>query len=79
MVSEELKVLLKNELPGCYSQVDIEGSHFNILVVSGLFDGKRAIQRQQMIYEVLEKYISSGAIHAINMKLFSEEEWQLQG
>ena len=79
MVSEELKVLLENELPGCYSQVDIEGSHFNILVVSGLFDGKRAIQRQQMIYAVLEKYISSGAIHAINMKLFSEEEWQLQG
>ena len=79
MVSEELKVLLENELPGCYSQVDIEGSHFNILVVSGLFDGKRAIQRQQMIYAVLEKYISSGAIHAINMKLFSEEEWQIQG
>ena len=79
MVSEELKVLLENELPGCYSQVDIEGSHFNILVVSGIFDGKRAIQRQQMIYAVLEKYISSGAIHAINMKLFSEEEWQLQG
>ena len=79
MVSEELKVLLENELPGCCSQVDIEGSHFNILVVSGLFDGKRAIQRQQMIYAVLKEYISSGAIHAINMKLFSEEEWQLQG
>ena len=53
MVSEELKVLLENELPGCYSQVDIKGSHFNILVVSGLFDGKRAIQRQQMIYACL--------------------------
>lgn len=78
MMSEELKVLLENELPGCYSQIEIKGSHFNILVVSGLFDGKMAIQRQQMIYAVLEKYISSGAIHAINMKLFSEEEWQLQ-
>jgi acid stress-induced BolA-like protein IbaG/YrbA len=78
MMSEELKVLLENELPGCFSQIEIKGSHFNILVVSGLFDGKRAIQRQQMIYAVLEKYISSGAIHAINMKLFSEEEWQLQ-
>lgn len=77
-MSEELKVLLENELPGCFSQIEIKGSHFNILVVSGLFDGKRAIQRQQMIYAVLEKYISSGAIHAINMKLFSEEEWQLQ-
>ena len=47
MVSEELKVLLENELPGCYSQVDIKGSHFNILVVSGLFDGKRAIRAAQ--------------------------------
>jgi acid stress-induced BolA-like protein IbaG/YrbA len=78
MMSEELKVLLENELPGCFSQIEIKGSHFNILVVSGLFNGKRAIKRQQMIYAVLEKYISSGAIHAINMKLFSEEEWQLQ-
>ena len=77
-MSEELKVLLENELPGCFSQIEIKGSHFNILVVSGLFNGKRAIKRQQMIYAVLEKYISSGAIHAINMKLFSEEEWQLQ-
>jgi acid stress-induced BolA-like protein IbaG/YrbA len=47
--------------------------------VSGLFDGKRAIQRQQMIYAVLEEFISSGVIHAINMNLFSEEEWRLQG
>ena len=79
MVSEELKVLLENELPGCYSQVDFKGNHCNILVVSGLFDGKRAIQRQQMIYAVLEEFISSGVIHAINMNLFSEEEWRLQG
>ena len=79
MVSEELKVLLENELPGCYNQVDCKGNHFNILVVSGLFDGKRAIQRQQMIYAVLEEFISSGVIHAINMNLFSEEEWRLQG
>ena len=79
MVSEELKVLLENELPGCYSQVDITCSHFHILVVSGLFDGQRAIHRKLLIYAVLEDFISSGVIHSINMTLFSEEEWRLHG
>ena len=78
MGSEELRTILDASLPGCHSRVDINGSHFNILVVSDLFDGKRAIQRQQMIYVLLKEHISSGAIHAINMKLYSKEEWQLQ-
>jgi acid stress-induced BolA-like protein IbaG/YrbA len=76
MLPEELKGLLDTKLPGCHSQVNIQGTHFNILVVSKFFAGKRAVQRQQMIYACLSEFIASGAIHAINMKLFTEEEWR---
>jgi acid stress-induced BolA-like protein IbaG/YrbA len=44
--------------------------------VGDLFEGKRAVQRQQLIYAVLNESISSGAIHAVNMKLFTPQEWR---
>ena len=76
MTPENIKDLLLKTLPECEIQVNNEGNHFNILVVSDMFNGKRAVQRQQMIYATLNDQISSGIIHAVTMKLFTLEEWQ---
>ena len=76
MTPENIKDLLLKTLPECEIQVNNEGNHFNILVVSDMFNGKRAVQRQQMIYAALNDQISSGIIHAVTMKLFTLEEWQ---
>ncbi len=75
MNSENMTTLLEKTLAGCQIEVDSQGSHFNVLVVGDLFKGKRAVQRQQLIYAVLNESISSGAIHAVNMKLFTPQEW----
>lgn len=75
MNSEDVTTLLENTLSDCQIEVDSQGSHFNVLVVGDLFEGKRAVQRQQLIYAVLNECISSGAIHAVNMKLFTPQEW----
>ena len=75
MNSEDVTTLLEKTLVGCQIEVDSQGSHFNVLVVGDLFKGKRAVQRQQLIYAVLNESISSGAIHAVNMKLFTPQEW----
>ncbi|MBT3671872.1 MAG: BolA/IbaG family iron-sulfur metabolism protein [Porticoccaceae bacterium] len=76
MNPEDVTILLENALSNCQVEVDSQGSHFNVLVVGDLFEGKRAVQRQQLIYAVLNESISSGAIHAVNMKLFTPLEWQ---
>lgn len=76
MNPEDVTILLENALSNCQVEVDSQGSHFNVLVVGDLFEGKRAVQRQQLIYAVLNESISSGAIHAVNMKLFTLLEWQ---
>jgi acid stress-induced BolA-like protein IbaG/YrbA len=34
------------------------------------------VQRQQLIYAALNSEISSGAMHAVNMKIFTPSEWQ---
>ena len=76
MNSEDVTTLLEKTLSDCQIEVDSQGSHFNVLVVGDLFKGKRAVQRQQLIYAVLNESISSGAIHAVNMKLFTPQEWR---
>ena len=45
MNSDDITTLLENALPDCRIEVDSQGSHFNILVVGDLFEGKRAVQR----------------------------------
>ena len=41
-----------------------------------IFEGKRTVQRQQVVYAALQEQIASGVIHAVNMKTFTNEEWQ---
>jgi acid stress-induced BolA-like protein IbaG/YrbA len=75
MNPEDVKALLENSLPDCEFRVEAEGSHFNILAIGEMFDGKRPVQRQQAIYAVLNEKIASGDMHAVNMKIFTPLEW----
>jgi acid stress-induced BolA-like protein IbaG/YrbA len=79
MNPEDVKTLLEAALTDCQIQVESEGSHFNIVAVGDIFEGKRAVQRQQIVYAALNEQISSGAIHAVNMKVFTHQEWQQRG
>ena len=74
MNPDDVKVLLENALPDCQFEVETDGGHFNIVAIGDLFEGKRPVQRQQQIYAALNEQISSGAIHAVNMKTFTHQE-----
>jgi len=73
---EEIKRLLQVALPDCETTVESEGSHLNVTVVGDVFEGKRPVQRQQLVYGALNEQIASGAVHAVNMKLCTPAEWQ---
>ena len=75
MNPDDVKVLLENALPDCQFEVETDGGHFNIVAIGDLFEGKRPVQRLQQIYAALNEQISSGAIHAVNMKTFTHQEW----
>ena len=76
MNPEDVKSILTSALTGCEVQVEMQGSHFNIVAVGDIFQSKRAVQRQQLVYAALTEQISSGVIHAVNMKTYSVQEWQ---
>ena len=76
MTPDDVQVLLQNALADCDITVSGAGSHFDIQVVGELFSGLRPVQRQQKIYAVLQQHIAEGAIHAVNIKTYTPDEFR---
>ena len=60
-------------------EVSGDGRHFEALIVSPLFEGKRPVQRQQLVYAALSESIANGSIHAVNIRTFTPAQWQARG
>ncbi|MFT4998669.1 MAG: acid stress-induced BolA-like protein IbaG/YrbA [Chitinophagales bacterium] len=78
MQAQDIQALLEAKLESCEVNVQGDGSHFDITVIGLMFDGLRAVKKQQLVYAVLSEEIASGAIHAVNMKLYTPQEWAQQ-
>lgn len=53
-------------------------SHFKLTLVSDDFEGKRLVQRHQMIYKILSEELQS-PVHALALHLFTAQEWEKKG
>jgi acid stress-induced BolA-like protein IbaG/YrbA len=51
-----------------------DGQHFEAVIVSALFEGKRPIQRHQLVYQALGDRMKQ-EIHALSMKTLTPQEW----
>ncbi|MBB3117427.1 BolA family protein [Pseudoduganella violacea] len=56
-------------------QVEGDGQHFQAVIVSSAFAGKRLIQRHQLVYAALGDRMRE-EIHALSMKTLTPEEFQ---
>ena len=57
MNADDVKSILNQQLTGCDIKVEVDGSHVNIIVIGDIFEGKRAVQRQQIVYAVLQELL----------------------
>ena len=55
-------------------EVDGDGRHFDAVIVSAAFEGKRPVQRHQVGYAVLGDRMRE-EIHALSMKTLTPGEW----
>ena len=57
--------------------LSVEGDwqHFEAVIVSSAFDGKRPIARHQLVYAALGDRMKA-EIHALSMKTLTPAEWQ---
>lgn len=76
--NEELQQILLAEENVEHVQVGGDGYHYDLTIVSDVFVGKSKVARQQWVYARLNEYITSGQLHAINMKTWTKSEWEKQ-
>jgi acid stress-induced BolA-like protein IbaG/YrbA len=82
MVSpSQVEAMIRAGLPDAQVQVqDLTGGgdHYQVVVVSNLFEDKRLVQRHQLVYGALQREMDSEAIHALTMKTYTPNEWATQ-
>lgn len=74
MTPEELHSHLAGALQGCELQVAGDGSHFEVKAVGDCFEGLNRVKRQQLVYRALGDLISSGAVHAVQIRALTPQE-----
>jgi acid stress-induced BolA-like protein IbaG/YrbA len=80
MISAEyIESLILQVLPGAKVRVQDpmnDGQHFAAEVVAEQFTGLTMIKQHRLVNEALKEYLDSGAIHAMQLKTYTVEQWQ---
>jgi acid stress-induced BolA-like protein IbaG/YrbA len=78
MTSDELQILIAAGLACEHLDVSGDGRHWAAVIVSPAFEGKRLIQRHQLVYATLGQRIHTDEVHALSMKTYTPAEWAAQ-
>ena len=74
MTPAEIEQLILSGMPDASVAVSSDdNTHFEAVVVSGEFTGKRQLQRHQMVYRTLGE-LMGGEIHALSIQALTPEE-----
>lgn len=75
---EQIKTYIESNLACEHVHVVGDGSHFEAVIVSKAFEGKRLIQRHQLVYAALGDRMKED-IHALSMKTLTPAEFSQHG
>lgn len=78
MSPEQLQKKIETLAPGTQVQVmDLTGTqdHYQVVVVSEAFAGKKLIEQQRMVMAVVKPEVDSGEVHALTMRTFTPEQY----
>ena len=78
MTANELQTIIAQGLACDHIEVSGDGRHWSAVIVSPSFEGKRLIQRHQLVYATLGARIQTGEVHALSMKTHTPAEWANQ-
>ena len=75
MTPQEIEARIRDHLPDTIATVQsTDNVHFDTVVVSPAFEGKRTLQRHRLIYGALGSSIG-GDIHALSIQAYTPGEW----
>lgn len=71
----DIITLIEAGLPDALVKVrSPDNTHFETIVVSGAFEGKRSIERHQLVYDCLGRLMGN-EIHAMSIRAHTPDEW----
>ena len=74
MTPTDIEALIVAGMPGCTARVSsADNTHFDAVIVSAEFAGKRPLQRHQMVYATLGDKMG-GEIHALSIQALTPDE-----
>ncbi len=76
MSVEQLEVLLRKNSDIADVKVAGDGKHYELTIISDVFVDQSKVKRQLWVYALLNPYILSGELHAIQMNTWTTAEWQ---
>ena len=71
---EQVKKYIEAGMACEHVEVSGDGHHFEAVIVSAAFNGKRNVQQHQVVYEALGDRMRE-EIHALSMQTLTPEEW----
>jgi acid stress-induced BolA-like protein IbaG/YrbA len=73
--AEQLKSYITQGLDCDFIEVKgDDGTHFDAVIVSAAFEGKRMVQQHQLVYAALGDRMKQ-EIHALGMKTYTPTQW----
>ena len=66
-IEEQIKQAIESQVPESAVEVGGDGRHFEIQVISPVFEGKRTLEKQRIVYAALNELMagSNAPVHAI--------------
>jgi len=74
MNAQAIEQLIAAGLACEHLEVTGDGRHWNAVIVSETFTGKRLIQRHKLVYATLGNKMQTDEIHALSMKTLTPDE-----
>jgi len=71
---ENIKQYIEAGMQCEHVEVSGDGHHFEAIIVSAAFAGKRKVQQHQLVYQALGDRMRE-EIHALSMQTLTPEEW----
>lgn len=71
---EQVRQYIADHLDCEHLEVRGDGAHFEALIVSGAFEGKRTLARHQIVYQALGERMRE-EIHALSMRTLTPAEY----
>lgn len=78
MPSEEVQAMLDSAFPDSdihLSSRNGDNHHFELVIISGQFEGKSMVQQHQLVYKALGDAMKE-AIHALALNTYTPEQWK---